>query len=231
MAERPVFVPCATGSQLVGIVPVSFKWNPGFAAVQKRKNVTALHEAAAAAGYSPILEVSSKSETKLGQRLSAFSLVVKSVEYGEMPLEAAFQGSKVFERGGPYIDIYSRPAKEARKDPRLRSSGRVVAFRFDGNVFPTRPKTAFYDWLYITTLFPHREFLERLKAFAGFTDIEFNPQRSINCQARSCATMVAMMERGILEQVVKTPGDFVAAASEALDDEVGTAEDEQRRIF
>jgi hypothetical protein len=34
---------------------------------QKKKNIVELHEAAARAGYAPVLEVSTKSEEKVGQ--------------------------------------------------------------------------------------------------------------------------------------------------------------------
>jgi len=192
-----------------------FEWSPGFAPVQKRKNVKALHAAAAAEGYAPLLEVSSKSEEKLGQRLSAFSLEVSTRNHGVIPLECAFQGSKVFEHGGPYTDLYSAGSREAKKDPRIRESGRLIGFKFEGADFSTEPKTAFYDWLYIGALFAHRDSLTQLKAYAGFTDIEFNPARSINCQARSCALFVAMMGRGILGDALRSPGEFIAAAFRA----------------
>jgi hypothetical protein len=211
MAERPVFIPWPTGLRLVKELSFSFEWSPGFAPVQKKKNVRALHESAAVKGYSPLLEVSTKSEVRLGERLSAFNLKVTAGEFGEIPLECAFQGSKVFESGGPFTDLYSMEAKSARKDPRLRNSGRLIEFRFDGFTFPNEPKTAFYDWLYITAIFPHREYLSRLKEFAGFTDIEFNPEKSVNCQARSCAIFVAMMVKGILESAVKSPTNFIEA--------------------
>src|SRR5712691_6502298 len=113
MAERPVFVPCTTGDQLVKELSFELEWSPGFAPVQKKKNVKALHAAAAANGYSPLLEISSKSDEKLGQRLSAFSLKVKTRGHGMIPLECAFQGSKVFERGGPFTDLYSATSREA----------------------------------------------------------------------------------------------------------------------
>jgi hypothetical protein len=211
MAERPIFIPWPSGLRLVKELSFSFVWSPGFAPVQKKKNIRALHEAASAKGYSPVLEVSTKSDVRVGERLSAFNLKVESKELGMIPLECAFQGSKVFENGGPYIDLYTVDARSARKDPRLRNSGRLIEFRFGGFTFPNEPKTAFYDWLYITAIFPHREFLTRLKKYAGFTDIEFNPEKSVNCQARSCAMFVAMMTKGILETAIKTPSSFIEA--------------------
>ena len=90
MAERPVFVPAPDSPELVKTVFLSLKWHSGFAAVQKEKNIKALHLAAASAGYQNVLEVSTKSEKNRGQKLSAFYLKVKSVQLGEIPLDVRF---------------------------------------------------------------------------------------------------------------------------------------------
>jgi hypothetical protein len=209
MAERPVFVPRTDGQRLVEEVSIAFTWHSGMAPSQKRKNVFALHEAAAQRGLSPLLEVSTKSEEKLGQRLSAFNLKVELDESGSIPLESAYQGSKIFERGGPFRDLYQAESRDAKRDPRIQESGKLIGFRFEGTDFPIFPKTAFYDWLYIRALYPHREFLLRLRDYAGFTDIEFNPEKSLNCQARSCATFVALHSKGVLEAALKSPDAFI----------------------
>lgn len=210
MAERPIFIPSPSAPGLVKELSCTITWNSGFAPVQKKKNIKALHEAAAQAGYSPLLEVSTKSEEKLGQHLSAFHLLVPTLAKGEIPLESAFQGSKVFERGGPYTDLYTAEPRTAKRDERLQSSGGLIRFDFEGLTFPLNPKTAFYDWLYVKALFPHREWLDRLRKYAGFTDIEFNPQRSINCQARSCALFVSLRSKDLLESAVQSPECFLS---------------------
>ena len=150
-----------------------------------------------------------KSDEKLGQHLSAFHLKVSSSQ-GSLPLESAYQGSKAFERGGPYVDLYTVDARSAKRGPRLQASGRIIGFEFDGFRFPSEPKTAFYDWLYVRAIFEHREWLRsRLPRYAGFTDIEFNPERSINCQAHSCALFAALLANGQLEAVVASPHAFI----------------------
>lgn len=208
MAQRPVFVPAESGAALVHAVPVEFRWHSGMAAVQKKRNVVELHDKAAARGLSPILEISSKSEREVGQKLSAFQLKVE-IDNRLTTLECVFQGSKVFEEGGPFTDLYWVTSLEAKRDSRLQESGRLIGFHFEGRDFPLSPPTAFYDWLYIRALFPHRDWLLRLNQCAGFTDIEFNPERSINCQARSCATFVALERRGLLEQATSSFSAFV----------------------
>lgn len=202
MATRPVFVPEAGGEFLVSEVPVDFKWNPGMAPSQKKKNIVALHEAARKKGLYQLLEISSKSEEEVGRRLSAFSLKL-DVGDSEAYLECAYQASKVFRDGGPYLDLLLTSPREAKKDPRLRSSGELVRFEFEGKRFPISPKNAFYDWLYIKALVPHLDWIRNRVSYKGFTDIEFNPKKSINCQARAFAELVALQERGEIDRVRK----------------------------
>ncbi|MCC6363150.1 MAG: hypothetical protein IT165_06465 [Bryobacterales bacterium] len=208
MAERPVFVPSLDEPDLVRTLTFSFVWNPGFAVVQKQKNIAALHQAAARSGCSPLLEISTKSDEGLGRQLSAFNLTVQSQKFGELPLECAFQGSKVFERGGPYTDLYRAEPRNAKRDPRLQWSGRLVGFMFEDQRFPLEPKTVFYDWLFISALWPQREALGQLCQYGGFTDIEFNPERSLNCQARSCALFVALTKAELLDAAMSSEAAF-----------------------
>src|SRR5258708_4970548 len=49
--------------------------------------------------------------------------------------------------------------------------------------------------------------------YAGFTDIEFNPSKSINCQARSCALFVSLMKNNKLQQAVASPQEFTQLIS------------------
>jgi len=214
MAERPIFVPSPDSPELVKEIFCQLEWNPGFAPIQKEKNIAALHASAAKRGFSPLLEVSTKSDSPLGRHLSAFNLKVRTWEFGEIPMECAFQGSKVFERGGPYTDLYIvADAKDARHDIRLQESGRLIGFKFEDVSFPLEPKTAFYDWLYISAIFPGWKQFSALKQYAGFTDIEFNPYRSINCQARSCALFVALISKDVLKRAIASPDAFIELLS------------------
>jgi len=147
-------------------------------------------------------------EAALGQRLSAFTLKIET-DAGSYFVESAFQGSKVFEDGGPYTDLYNKEGRKAKKDPRIRESGKLIGFNFMGVEWPLVPKTAFYDWLYLKSLLPHRKFLEKLFIYRGFTDIEFNPKRSINCQGRTCALLVSLMKLNCLEDTLHSQDRFI----------------------
>jgi hypothetical protein len=207
MAERPVFVPSTTGTQLVQEIPIRFHWHPGLSPSQKKRNVVELHQAALDRGLAPLLEISSKSELEVGQKLSAFHLKI-IIRDREITVECAYQGSKVFERGGPFEDLYWKQSREAKRDERLKNSGKLIGFKFEGKDYPTSPTTVFYDWLYFKALYPHREWLERRDKWAGFTDIEFNPERSLNCQARSFAAFVSLQKRDLLEKTVSSFESF-----------------------
>jgi len=212
MASRPVFVPLVRPHRLVDEIEIEFTWNSGFAPSQKRKNVAALHESARAKGLSPLLEVSTKSEDPVGQRLSAFNLR-SPTDQGAISLEAAFQGSKVFEDGGPYTDLYALEGRAAKKDSRLRNSGRLLGFDFFGCRWPLIPKTAFYDWLYLKAVEEHKDLLRSLLVYKGFTDIEFNPRRSVNCQAKTCALYISLLKLGSLNEALRSQNSFIATTS------------------
>ena len=231
MAERPIFVPAPEHPGFVRTLSLPIKWHGGFSPLQKQKNIRELHAVATARGYTPALEISTKSEELLGRRLSAFHLKVHSDRIGDIPLESAFQGSKIFEKCGPNTDLYNVEPRIAKRDPRLRNSGRIVGFSFDGVDFPNTPRTAFYDWLYINAIFEYRDWLgPRLSRYAAFTDIEFNPQKSDNCQARSCALFAALLAVDLLDGAVDSPTAFLEVVSGPIRD-VGKPVAQQTGLF
>src|SRR5438874_2853780 len=154
MARRPVFCPVLSGPPFVEEVVLDFDWHPGFAKSQAQKSIASLHAAAREKGLSPVLEISSKSDMALGVALSAFNLTLR-LGSRTMSVEVAFQGSKVFEQGGPFHDLYSAASRDAKTDERMRGSGQLVGFNFLGQEWPSQPQTCFYDWLYITALSQH----------------------------------------------------------------------------
>ncbi len=126
----------------------------------------------------------------------------------EVSVESAFQAGKVFENGGPYTDLLDVSSKAAKKDERLKSSGRIISFCFDGIEFETEPKTYFYNWLYINALHLHESYTEHMLGYDAFTDIEFNPQKSVNCQAEAAAVYVSLRKQGLLEEALKNKDSF-----------------------
>lgn len=214
MASRPIFTPSLNGKLLVCTQYVDFQWYPGMAKSQSQKSIASLHTAAKnQIGVDKILEISSKSPDELGVSLSAFNLMIKTVKHErEFSLECAYQASKVFERGGPFLDLLDVKSIDAKRDPRLNQHGRLIKFRFYGLDWKLEPRTAFYDWLYINALHKKPELAEQVLTYRAFSDIAFNPERSINCQAYAAALYVSLHERGLLtNEVLKNQAAYLAA--------------------
>lgn len=178
---------------------VEFAWNGGFSLAQKRRNITALHEGYAALHPGErVLEISSKSAQENGEALSAFFLRKYVPSLGRsIPVENVFQGGKVFENGGPFARLYECAPLEAKRSELLRESGRLTGFRFEGRDLPLEPKTVFYDYIYLNALLENPALAEAVLTYDGFTDIEFNPQKSINCQAKAAALFVSLNRLGL----------------------------------
>ena len=183
MATRPAWT--VVNNRVIRL-NYNFVFNSGFSKTQKQKNVVALHSSIGRKS----LEVSTKSFDNLGVKLSAFNLKLQGI-----PLECVFQSSKKYEKGGPYTDLMFVQPREAKRDERHHSSGRLISFVYNGIEFPLEPKTIFYDYIYLKAVreqFTTAE-LKEIMDFEFFTDIEFNPQKSINCQAKSVALIKAML--------------------------------------
>ena len=160
----------------------SFAWNGGFAITQKQKNINALHQAIKNEKGEAALEISSKGTVPIGRDMSAFFLKLSGIY-----LENIFQAAKKYENGGPYPDLLQVSPKEAKRDDRHQNSGSLTAFVRNQDIWPLEPKTAFYDYIYVSAVIENYGYDLDLSDYRWFTDIEFNPKKSINCQARSAA--------------------------------------------
>ena len=215
MAQRPIYIPRFIGSEFVKTQMVEFQWFPGLSKTQKQKSILSLHDSARKNfNLNSILEISSKSEIELGVKLSSFNLSFTTKKYNRtFTVESAFQASKVFEGGGPFYDILEMTSREAKKDERIKTSGRLIKFKFFSTEFPLEPKTLFYDWLYINALITNNELKSKIINFDAFTDIEFNPNKSINCQAHSAALFVSLFKRNLLEKAMHSVESFTEIIS------------------
>ena len=124
MAKRPAW---SVQDDVVICENFDFMWSGGFSITQKQKNIRALHQSIYEMKHEKALEVSSKSEVRVGKEIGAFSLELDGIF-----LENVFQAAKQ------------------------------------------------YEW---------------------FTDIEFNPQKSINCQARAVAIYVALQKTALFNSL------------------------------
>lgn len=219
MASRPVFIPLK-GFPFVKEVMVEFKWHAGFSVSQKQKSIVEFHEAIDTLGLGKSsLEVSSKSSLEIGTSLSAFNLKVELANGQYVAIENIFQAAKIFEHGGPFKDLLKATPLEAKRDIRLKESGDMLGFRGKEGDWPLEPKTLFYDWIYINALHRQSELASAVLEFDSFTDIEFNPAKSFNCQARSVSLYLALSKSGQLQSLLDDPNKYKQLM---MQDEVGT---------
>ena len=207
-ATRPIFIPQKND---IGIVEknITFDWHMGMSAVVKQRSMLSLHEKAKEQGYNSILEASSKSQQQLGIQLSAF--ILKNDE--GYSVENLFQSSKVFQSDQQFLDLLSVSPREAKRDIRLRNSGEMIKFCFNGLDFPLEPKSLFYDWLYTKTLFKTNRNLKLKEDFINsnfnaFSDIEFNPKKSFSCQARTLALCLSLYRNKSINDFIENPIEF-----------------------
>ena len=202
MAKRIVFLPTEKGiPQLCREVLIDFEWVPGMAISQARKSVRNLHAASCdELKITNILEISTRSEEVLGLSLSAFNLNL--ITGGKkVSVETAYQSSKVFSSGGPYVDIMNSSSLDAKKDPRLKFSGPLIGFSFENQSWPLKLSPNFYDYLYISalSLYPEKSLLDSYQAFTDIAfsqiSLEYKSKRSYNCQARSVAMYCSLKRR------------------------------------
>ena len=208
MAERPVFISIPKPPFYEQVL-VEFEYFGGFALSQKQRCIRSLHEHFQKKyPEKKLLEVSSKGWDETGNALSAFFLPIRVGEKKTV-LESVFQGSKVFEKGGPYTDLYWRAPWEAKSDQRLRESGNIIGFSLGEEFFPNEPKDFFYNWIYVNALYQDPGLFERAMKYNAFTDIEFNPKKSLNCQARSVAIVKGLQMAGKFPDCMASRDSFL----------------------
>ena len=209
MANRPVFE-ATHSAPYFRAQNVDFVWSMGQNIKRQRMNVAALHAAYTAQFPAKrVLEISSRSLQPEGLPLSAFKLQKAVPGLGRtLAVENLYQGGKVFERGGPCLDLYDVPAMRAKKDERLHSLGHVTSFFYEGRTYPIEPYDAFYNWLYIQALIENPALSGPLLGYDAFTDLAYNPRTGTSCQARSAAIFVSLMSCGRID-AVSSFGSFV----------------------
>lgn len=211
MAKRPVYIPTSNSYSFVKTLFVDFQWIKGISFAQRQKCLDSFHSAIRSSLHiNNILEISTKSRSPIGVQLSAFNLqILSSTRKRCFSVECAFQAGKIFENGGPFKEILNLSSIEAKHFFKNRKDlGRIIAFESKGYRWPTTPTTLFYDWLYINALATHPELTSNLQYVDAFTDIEFNPVKSKNCQAHSLALFCALRKRNLLEKVLHSRESF-----------------------
>ena len=126
-----------------------------------------------------------------------------------MSIESAYQSSKVFKNGGPYRDILNFNSYDAKKDERLKNSGELIGFEFEGNEWNVTNSPNFYDYLYIRALtdFEDKKLIQEFDCFTDIafsqTSLKYKNNLSFNCQARSVAIYLGLLNNLDESKIVK----------------------------
>ena len=196
MAEKMVFI--SDGINPFYEKLINYTFVPGFAPIQRKKNVQNLNAAVSAIFPTlKTLEISTKSDSELGRQLSAFNLKLNG-KY----VESIFQSSKVFDDGTQHGFLIDKKPLEAKRYIQSLPKHEIIKFNFNGVDYPISPKSMFYDFIYIKALNSNLELALKLKGYDVFTDIEFNHKKSINCQARACAIYAYLLKNNKVEEYI-----------------------------
>lgn len=235
MATRPVFFvnDVYEENPRTNEIQIDFDWHPGFSIAQKQRSIKSLHSRIlATTSLQRPLEISSKSPLALGAELSAFNLQlsIRATSPIKASVETVYQGSKQF-NGTCRCDSdrYYLAPRDARKRARdYEDSAKLSGWTIGDFFFDLSSGTEFYSWLYLGALYQQEPLLKQLVEYDCFTDIEFNPKKSLACQARSAALARAIyLNEGsllpYLKRVAKSriAPDLITRSLEGADEDQG----------
>lgn len=207
-ATRPIFIAWWENT-LFTQKDVEFERFMWLASEQKKKSVRSFHSKVKEQLWiNQILEISTKSDDPLWIALSAFNLRSHVLTW-IYTVESIFQWSKVFITWWPYEDFFTMHGREIKKDQRYINWTKLIEFKLLWEIRPLYPSTAFYDWLYVNALILNKELWDKIMNYSAFTDIEFNPTKKFNCQAKSASLFVGLKNKKIINDSFISKDEFI----------------------
>lgn len=184
MANRPIYL--STGNILNPYHEenINFEWVPGYSYKNKERRRESLKkEIEKQYDIAKWLEVSTISDKDIGRKLSALNLMLTLTDNSKHSVESIYQTSKI------YVDNH------------------IVKFKFRSTEFENNPYGMYYDYLYMVALYQNQEYHELIKNYYLFTDLFFNPNKSINTQARAIAIFKTLYDNNYLK-ILKNITEF-----------------------
>ena len=183
MAKRPIFISTGDIEHPFESKDITFRWISGMSYYQKCKRRDSLAlEISKLYDIKRWLEISTKSDKEIGVNLSALNLFLKTTT-GTDTVENIYQKAKYFYKG------------------------EIVGFKYNNCVFENEPTGMFYDYIYLYAILQNKNLINDLVQYNIFSDIEFNPKRSLNTQARAAAIFKTLYDNHNLG-IVKDQYDF-----------------------
>lgn len=209
MAKRLYFIAKPSYQGLIVEKTIEFEYFRGESQKQKERSIESMHHAIRAFETGgKILDVSKNSDVPLGRKLSGVNLLFET-DKGSYPVLNIFQSAKVFEGGGPYEDLLAVDAALVSKDRRLKESGRLLGFHYDGEPYSLTPRHYFFDWIYVNALNQHKELHEEILSYDMITDIDYNMNSMFASSARALAYFISLYRAERLEDAVSSKESFL----------------------
>ena len=191
MAERPVFEVTTKGNAFVKYHSIQFSWN-------SRNNgdetiSDAFINRARKRFSNEVLDLSSNSKNELSKRISARHLTIQKNDEEE----------KV-------IDIFNKSRLEVEEE---KEGGRFKvqqnAYEYEGEHWPSWPRSAFYDFLCVQALNQQEDVHEELLEYQLFSDLRSVAGMKNIYHAGSVALFVSLKKRNLLETALTSKQDFL----------------------
>ena len=187
MAIRPIYISTNIPENPFIKKDIEFTWIKGMSYKQKCKRREELHKAIANTklyDMDKVLEISTKSDKELGDKLSALNLMVPIIDGKKRSVEDIYQKAKIYD-----------------------DDHKIIEFKYLNTLFENDPYSMFYDYVYMLGLHANKDLLTELSKYDIFTDIEFNPSRQLNTQARAAAIWNTLYRNNMLS-VLKDRDEF-----------------------
>nr|MBP3259214.1 hypothetical protein [Bacilli bacterium] len=185
MAIRPIYISTNIPEKPFIKKDIEFVWVKGMSKQQKCKRRDSLHLSISKKyDINKVLEVSTKSNIELGVKLSALNLTVKFLSGKEETVENIYQSSKIFD-----------------------DNHNIIGFKYGNTAFEKDPYSMYYDYIYMLGLYCHKEYHEELTKYSIFTDIEFNPNKMSNTQARAAAIWNTLYKNNMTD-IIESRDEF-----------------------
>lgn len=176
MATRPIYISTGNINNPFMEDNINFQWVPGYSYVNKcRRRDSLKREIAKKYDIEKWIEISSISDKDIGKKLSALNLMITLTNDNKYSVETIYQNSKIYKDNA------------------------IVGFKFRNTEFENNPYGMYYDYIYMVALYQNKEYHELIKNYYFFTDLFFNPNKSLNTQARAIAIFKTLYDNDYLK--------------------------------
>ncbi|WP_300920106.1 DUF6977 family protein [uncultured Dubosiella sp.] len=87
----------------------------------------------------------------------------------EFSITNIMAAAAVYEKGGPYVDLYGTAPEKAREDERLKTSGALLSYQFEKQTYPSQPDDLFLIWLVFLALQENRMLSQKVCGYENFS--------------------------------------------------------------